>query len=178
MTYQDQGSVIISVSCVYVDTGRDLFLAHLQVAPEPSLVCDETTKRCKKCLPSACFTEDTKGLASIKRIVLFQLAAMDLLLFGMQGDFELMLLDDHGDWSVFTRLGLDHRPWRLCLGIMCIFFCLMPSASVRYGWRCPTVRRGMTMSSDKTLTAPTWPRNARARKLGCLVDASVDFSKY
>lgn len=88
-------------------------------------------------LPSACFTENTKGLASIKRIVLFQVAAVDLLLFGMQGGFELMLLDDHGDWSVFTRLGLDHRPWRLCLGNMCTFFCLMPSASVYTGGVAP-----------------------------------------
>lgn len=90
-------------------------------------------------LPSACFTENTKGVASIKRIVLFQVAAVDLLLFSMQGGFELMLLDDHGDLRDFTRLGLglDHRPWRLCLGKKYIFFWSMPSASVYTGGVAP-----------------------------------------
>ena len=41
-TYQDERSVIISVSRVDVDTSRDLLLAHLQVTPELLLVHTRT----------------------------------------------------------------------------------------------------------------------------------------
>lgn len=136
-TYQDQGSVVISVSRVDVDASRDLFLAHLQVTPEAQLVYEQTLTDITGDLPSACFTEYTKGFASIKRVVLFQVATIDLLLFSMQSSFKLMLLDDHDDRSVFTRLGLDHRPWRLCLGKKYIFFWTMPSASVYTGGGAP-----------------------------------------
>jgi hypothetical protein len=53
-------------------------------------------------LPSAGFTENTKGIASIKRVLFFEVAAVNLLLFSKQGSLDLMLLDNHGDFDVFS----------------------------------------------------------------------------
>jgi hypothetical protein len=110
------------------------------------------------------------------------MAAVNLLLFGKQGGLNLMLLDDHGDFDVYSYTTQTRRPQTIApLPWKSLYFVLREAITEwLYGWRSPTMTRDSCKEDPDSDARDTHePSESRSRSdWRCPVDVSVDFCKH